>query len=182
MKKLLSIIASLAMVFSTVSYVFAVENESQPGYTISRNVSFPESDAQYQVRFTYKTDQDLESVNLVGGFQFYSQEQVSQYQNGERIVAYNAYQYKDGMFPTGYDVMTSGQSIAYAMTEEYNGTWSVVIPVPAGEWFYSFDINDGTTTTRVKDPTNMPLDNDGSDSGWSLLFVGNSDEALDGQE
>lgn len=42
------------------------------------------------------------------------------------------------MFPTGYDVMTSGQSIAYAMTEEYNGTWSVVIPVPAGEWFYSF--------------------------------------------
>ena len=182
MKKLLSIIASLAMVFSTVSYVFAVENESQPGYTISRNVSFPESDAQYQVRFTYKTDQDLESVNLVGGFQFYSQEQVSQYQNGERIVAYNAYQYKDGMFPTGYDVMTSGQSIAYAMTEEYNGTWSVVIPVPAGEWFYSFDINDRTTTTRVKDPANMPLDNDGSDSGWSLLFVGNSDEALDGQE
>lgn len=78
MKKLLSIIASLAMVFSTVSYVFAVENESQPGYTISRNVSFPEIWMHnIKLDLHIKHDQDLESVNLVGGFQFYSQEQVS---------------------------------------------------------------------------------------------------------
>ena len=181
-KRIISIIASLVLVFSSMGFVYGLEDQSQTGYQIAENTDYPDSDANYQVTFTYQSDVALDSVSLVGGFQFYSVDQIQPYLDGETITAYNAYQYQDGMFPTGYDVATAGQNLSYPMTEVSEGLWTVTLPVPAGEWFYAYDVTSGDTTTRVLDPTNLPLANGDSDSGWSLMFVGNSSEALDGQE
>ena len=179
-KRIISIIASLVLVFSSMGFVYGLEDQSQPGYQIAENTDYPDSDANYQVTFTYQSDVALDSVSLVGGFQFYSVDQIQPYLDGETITAYNAYQYQDGMFPTGYDVTTVGQNLSYPMTEVSEGLWTVTLPVPAGEWFYAYDITSSDTTTRVLDPTNLPLAN--GDSDRSLMFVGNSSEALDGQE
>lgn len=181
-KKILSIFASLVLVFSSMGFVYAVDDPEQPGYTISQNTDYPESDAPYQVQFTYHGDENTTSVSLIGGFQFYSEDQIQPYLNGERIEAYDAYHYQDGMFATGYDVETAGANLSYPMIEVTEGVWSVTIPVPAGEWFYAFNVDDGNGVEKVLDPTNMPESNGDSDSGWSLMFVGNSSEAMEGQE
>ena len=153
-----------------------------PGVTISENTDYPDTDANYQVTFVYEAASNVKSVSLVGGFTFYTADQEAAYANGEAITYYTPYEYKDGMFPTGYAVSEYGYA-PLSMSNVEDNLYEVTIPLPGSQYFYGFQLtyDDGTTAT-VKDPTNLPLANGDSDSGWSLIYVGNQNDCIEGQE
>lgn len=170
--------------------------ELKAGVTVEDNTDFLDSDALYQVTFTYKTEEDLEAMNLIGSFQFWTVEDREAYLNGDRNIEYKSpYEYKEGMFMTSYDFMTWDEQ-PIEMYEIAEGTWSVTIPLPSGEYSYRYELYDGTTTeegqlvksSEVKDPVNLPpanmhSENDASiDCAWSLLYVGDSESCISGQE
>ena len=153
-----------------------------PGVVIEENTDYPESDAPYQVTFTYKTDRDVASVGLVGNWSFYTEDQVATLQGGTDIDYYTPYEYKEGMFNTGYTVAVKGGGYApIEMKKLGSGYFTVTVPLPGFEYFYGYAEN-GDLGAIKKDPTNMPFANDGSDSGWSLIWVGDKDNCLEGQE
>ncbi len=153
------------------------------GVTVSANTDYPESDAEYQATFTYKASSNkVESVSLVGNWTFYTEDQVDVLIGGTDIDYTLPYAYKKGMFNTGYAVGVSGAGYAPIEMENIgNGFFSVTLPLPGNEYFYGFAEN-GDLGAIKKDPTNMPIANDGSDSGWSLIWVGDKDHTLEGQE
>jgi hypothetical protein len=158
------------------------QEELEAGVQISENTDFAQSDAHYQVQFTYEAAQDVTKVQLIGGFGFYTLDQVEDYVAGNEFNYTLPYEYKEGMFPTGYNVA----EMAYVTIDMDNvgkNIWSVSVPLPGYEYFYGYQITDSEgNTTIVKDPTNLPLANGDSDSGWSLLYVGNAEDTLPGQE
>lgn len=153
-----------------------------PGFTIAQNTDYPKSEAKYQVKFVYKAASNVKSVSLIGGFTFYTTDQEKDYVDGKEIVSYSPYDYKEGMFPTGYAVSEYGY-LPIAMDNIGDDTYTVTIPLPGGQYFYGFELTyeDGTKET-VKDPTNMPFKNGDSDSGWSLFYLGDRNDCISGQE
>ena len=155
---------------------------SQPGITISANTDYPESDAKYQVEFVYKAADNVKSVSLIGGFTFYEAEQEQDYVDGKTITAYSPYEYKEGMFPTGYAVSEYGY-LPIPMENIGDNTYKVTVPLPGSQYFYGFELTyDDDSKETVKDPTNIPFKNGDSDSGWSLFYLGNRNDCISGQE
>lgn len=177
---IISLMLCLSLIGTNLTTLMAAVNE--PGVTVSSNTDYPESDANYQVKFTYQASDNVTSVSLIGGFTFYTADQEQDYVAGKTIVPYSPYEYKTGMFPTGYAVSEYGY-LPIPMENIGNNLYTVTIPLPGSQYFYGFELtySDGTKET-VKDPTNMPFKNGDSDSGWSLVYVGNSDDCLPGQE
>jgi len=155
--------------------------EPVPGVTISENTDYPESDANYQVTFTYKASSaDVESVSILGNFTFYTEDQAELIMSGEDSAYHTPYEYKEGMFQTGYAVSEKGYAL-FEMENLGNGYFQITLPLPGCQYFYGFAENNDLSKI-AKDPTNMPVANDGSDSGWSLIYVGNANDCLEGQE
>lgn len=152
-----------------------------PGAVIAPNTDYPETDADYQVTFTYQaSSSDVQNVSIVGNFIFYTEEQAEEIMAGHDSPYHTPYEYKDGMFQTGYAVSELGYA-PYEMEALGNGYFQITMPLPGCQYFYGF-AEDGDLSKVYKDPTNLPLSNDGSDSGWSLIYVGNPDNCLTGQE
>ena len=182
MNVFLSALLSLSLTIPSFSNVVAEEDITYtPGYTISENTDFPDSDAKYQVEFVYDGAEDVKSVSLIGNFTFYSADQEEAYVNGDSITYTTPYEYKDGMFTTGYAV-SEYNYVELAMKEVDYEEYEITIPLPAGMYFYGFSVTTYTGTTIVKDPANLPFEYDGKDAGWSLINVGErSDLTDDGQ-
>ncbi|MBR2811296.1 MAG: MBL fold metallo-hydrolase, partial [Solobacterium sp.] len=163
-----------------------LDQDAEKGVVVAPNTDFPESDAPYQVTFTLDSVEAYDKVDLVGGFQFYTDEQAAALQDGSEPspVSYDAYEYKEGMWPAGYDVSGIGNR-AYPM-ENIGSKWTVTIPVPAGVWFYAFNVTPKGSgqTIKLLDPASDTPYNEanGHDNGWSLITIGNSDEHLPGQD
>lgn len=142
-------------------------------------------ESKYQATFTYIASDDVSKVELVGGFQFYSQADADKYMqnyDASTISSTSAYDYKDGMFATGYDV-TTGETLAYEMKMIDNNVYSITLPLPANEYYYGYEItyNDGTVET-IEDPANPSIKNGDNDATWSYFFVGNNQDCQKGQE
>ena len=57
------------------------------------------------------------------------------------------------------------------------------MPLPATQYFYDFVVTDAEgKSTTIKDPANLPFENNGADSGHSLFYVGDKETAIEGQE
>ncbi len=169
----------------------------EEGYVISENTDFADVPVEHQVTFTYKNF-DAEKVELIGGFQFYSEEDIELVESeggfpwgATEAESKDAYEFGEGMFPTGYEYPT-GVNTAYEMEEIVDGYWQITLPLAAGEWFYAYNVYDGQLDARgnaaVKtfDPTNLPESNPNTElnAGWSVMYVGNSEseDVLEGQE
>lgn len=227
-KKLVSALVSSAMVLSCVGCVVFAEEESdlKAGYTVTeaseadRSGEYGEAytEAGYKVRFVYENaDENIESVAVVGDFQFYEADKIRTYMEesdgdypgldgynvttisgSPEAVTYSNYEYRKGMFPSSYDVKAGdlvrfgvgdgeertdlniiGMYVGYEMEEVSEGVYTVEMPVPAGQWFYKYNVTytDGTTE-EIMDPVNLPVSNDGSDCGWSLFYSGDGEQAL----
>lgn len=152
----------------------------EPGVVITENTEYPDTDANYQVTFTYKaSSEDVKSVSLVGNFTFYTEEQAKDVMAGKETAAHTPYEYKDGMFQTGYGVYEG--YLPLEMDNLGNGYFQITLPLPGCQYFYGF-VEDGDLSKVSKDPTNLPIANGDSDSGWSLIYVGNANDCLEGQE
>ena len=184
-----------------VSYVCWQDEtvDMQEGVTVSKNTMFPQSDAKYQATFVVDSNQlngPVVNVQLQGGFQFLKAEDDHYYidNNGDasQITFYSAYEYKDGMYPIGgvshtlrKDFKYDSGCILYNM-ERKGHFYTVTMPLPATEYYYGYYVTyaNGTTKNHVQDPQNHSLVNDasGHDAQWSYVYVGDSSDALKGQE
>ncbi|MDO4413553.1 MAG: alpha/beta hydrolase-fold protein, partial [Erysipelotrichaceae bacterium] len=143
-------------------------DDYEAGIEIAENTDFPESEANYQVTFTYKGE--AEEVKITGAFQYWTRRDAEDYVNGnrDRLRVKTPYEYKEGMIQTGYNPI--GDMVALEAEEVANDVWQVVVPLHAGEYYYDYVV-DGTT---MQDPANRSVanPNNGNDSGHSLLWVG----------
>lgn len=158
------------------------------GVTVEKNTEFKDvKDADYQATFVYEdTDErNAVSVNVLGGFQFYKEDEIGGYEEPDdpRTPVYSAYQYEKGMFPTGYVV--DGTLMKYDMTEVKDETFEISLPLPGNLYYYDYEVtyDDGTTVT-IQDPSNKSPNNsfNGHDAGHSLLYVGDKNNTASGQE
>lgn len=173
------------------------------GVTVTENKDFKDTtpDAKYQANFVYDASnnpKEIKSIAVIGNLQFhtqkeleeflknYSKEQADKLNYGEFVLKdYTAHEYKNGMFTTGVSLNLGGTGVAnvpYYMTKNGN-YWSVSLPLPGGQYYYDFLITyaDGTTET-IQDPANPSPSNNGKDSGHSLFYAGDKNNAVPGQE
>ncbi|WP_051592705.1 alpha/beta hydrolase-fold protein [Thomasclavelia saccharogumia] len=160
--------------------------ESPKSITITQNTDFPNSDAQYQVKFTFNSEEDISRVQLTGGFAFYTTEAAKEYlDNGSvgTITPVAPENFKNGMFTTGH-LIAPGGYVTIDMNEVEKGVWTVEIPLPNGQYYYRFNIfyTGSSRAQQIVDPENKPFANGDNDSGWSLFYVGDATDCLDGQE
>lgn len=162
------------------------------GVVVSDNTDFPETDAKHQATFTYIQADDeanIKEISLSGSFQFFTFDQMEAYEAGEDFDPYTAYEYKQGMFPAGYDPSKDSVGLlTYPLEEVANGVYQVTLPLPSGEHYYDFNILywGAEKTVTIQDPANPSVANpfNGHDSGHSLLWVGSKDaeDIIEGQE
>lgn len=186
----LSVALSSCMIIpSAMTPIFAEEKVYEPGVTVEKNTN-EEYEADYQVTFVYedKDEKNAIKVSVAGNFQFYdvNDEAVKEFEksgNGEGAKAYSVFEYKDGMFNTGYGL--NNDSISYDFIEVIDERFELTLPVPGNEYYYDYTItyDDGTVKT-IQDPANPSVSNSatGHDSGHSLFYVGNKDNTIKGQE
>ena len=171
--------------------------EYKPGVAVSENKN-PAYSAPYQVEFTMDSnslDEKVTNVQLVGNFQFLKEEEAHLYKEqggkNDNMTWYSAYEYQNGMFPTGACGNTDREDlnyyrnlITYDMKND-GGVYTVTLPLPATEYYYGYLLTyeDGSQKT-VWDPANAPVVNEanGHDPTWSYVFVGDSKTALKEQE
>ena len=76
----------------------------------------------------------------------------------------------------------AGDTIYYEMIKDENGRYTVSLPLPAAPYLYRFRITyaeaDGRGTVEVEDPLNPYAVNGDSNAGWSLVYVGNREDAV----
>lgn len=199
-KKLISLLMAGAMVFTGTLNQFTVSAEETPltkasndsykaGTTVEENRT-GKSDADYQVTFVYedKDSKDATNVTVSGSLQFYSlQDQVVKdfittgLTTGAQV--YNVYEYKDGMFNTGYGL--NSDSAVYELTETTDERFTITLPVPGNLYYYDYTVTyeDGSKVT-IQDPVNSSPKNENNnhDSNHSMVYVGNSTNTSAGQE
>ncbi|MFQ6794332.1 MAG: alpha/beta hydrolase [Thomasclavelia sp.] len=180
-KLILSMVLSVSTVVSmTVTPLVAKETKYEPGVTVEQNTN-PDWDADYMATFVYEDSdaRDAISVNIQGGFQFYKEDEVKDYDasgDNSQIPCYDAYNYEDGMFAASSNLKT-GTMIPYEMEEVSDEVFQVTIPLPANQYFYAYYItySDGSIVEKAYDPANLPEKNIDSDAGWSLFYVGSGE-------
>lgn len=236
--KLLCILLCTVMLSSIFGRpALAVENE---GYVSGVTITPPTEEdlngeygeayaaAGYKVTFVYEdTEGTADRVYIYGTLAFYNSEEIVTYSakddptydgpDGADMSTidkmaniYTAYEYREGYFTTGYDVVSTEQNflpedveryirpfdgtdhverygsiILYRLDEVEDGIYTLSMPLPASEYLYSywiFDTEGGMSWER--DPANQPESNPatGANPGWSYIFVGDASDALPGQE
>ena len=173
------------------------EKDYEPGVAVSENKN-PAYSAPYQAEFTMDSnslDEKVTNVQLVGNFQFLKEEDAHLYKEqggkNDNMTWYSAYEYQNGMFPTGACGNTDREDLNYYKKlitydmENDGGVYTVTLPLPATEYYYGYLLTyeDGSQKT-VWDPANAPVVNEanGHDPTWSYVFVGDSRTALKEQE
>ena len=154
-------------------------NNFKTGVRYTTNQDYPDTDARWQATFTY-VDPEAEEVILTGSFQYWTQGDAAKYALGETdMTVKTPYQYKKGMYQTGYDPITFTM-VEIPMEEVADGVFQVVVPLHSGEYYYDYTV-DGV---QKQDPSNPSVANpaNGHDSGHSLLWIGDASDALKGQE
>lgn len=190
-KKALSLMMASALVFTSTPHQFIVNalTQYQPGVTVEKN-STGKSDADYQATFVYEdTDErDAVDVTVSGNLQFYSYDDpaVQNFINtgdASKAKVYDVFNYKDGMFNTGYGL--NGDSQSYKLTEVEDERFEVTLPVPGNLYYYDYTVTyaDGSKVT-IQDPANPSPKNklNDHDSGHSLVYVGDESNTTKGQE
>ena len=139
------------MLFRSPSY--AGESTYQAGVTVEENIN-PAYDGDYITTFVYE-DQDIKDavkVTVSGNLQFYSKddEAVKNYTQTldfSQAKVYNAYEYKDGMFNTGYGL--NNDTAIYELTETKDERFEITLPLPGNLYYYDYTVTyaDGTTVT-----------------------------------
>jgi enterochelin esterase-like enzyme len=96
---------------------------------------------------------------------------------------FNAYNYEEGMFNTGYGI--NSDSAVYELYQTSDEHFELALDLPGNLYYYDYTVTyaDGSTKT-IKDPANMPEPNpaNGHDAGHSLVYVGSADDTTAGQE
>ncbi len=202
LKKIVAVFLSMLTVYSIISvpasalsdstlktinaYEESESIETPKSISITKNTDFPNSDAQYQVKFTFNSEEDISRVQLTGGFAFYTTEAAKEYlDNGSvgTITPVAPENFKNGMFTTGH-LIAPGGYVTLDMNEVEKGGWTIEIPLPNGQYYYRFNIfyTGSSRAQQIVDPENKPFANGNNDSGWSLFYVGDATDCLDGQE
>ena len=163
------------------NFLFKDVNNDAAGVVVEPNTDFPEAETDYQATFTYRGDAD--AVTLSSSFNYYTKEDWKNYNEGntDGMRMKSIYEYKKGMYETGYPA--AGEAYTYELTEAEEGVWKLKVPVHAGMYYYGFNVIKNGVETKVLDKSNLPYanPNNGHDCGWSLLFV-EGDDVLEGQE
>ena len=160
-------------------------SSNEAGVTVGENTD-PGYKVPYQASFVYEdqSEKNAVSVKVTGNFQWYKPEEVKEFQGSgynSAIPSYDAYQYEEGMFNSGYGLNGSAE---YEMTQTRDERFELTLPLPGNLYCYDYKVtySDGTTET-VKDPANLPEANsNGHDAGHSLVYVGNAADTENGQE
>lgn len=86
---------------------------------------------------------------------------------------YSAYEYEAGMYPY------AGGNVYYEMAKGDDGVYSVSLPLPAQPILYRFRLTyaDGQQA-EVEDPMNPYAANGDSNAGWSLVYIGDAEDAV----
>lgn len=195
-KRVLKISMCIALLLSFIIPLNQNIYAYNEGVSISTNET-SNTDAKYQATFildSKKLNGDIKNVQLEGGFQFIKSSEDHLYlENGasnDNITWYSAYEYQDGMYPTGgcgnknrQDLNYDGNYILYDM-ENKDNIYSITLPLPATEYFYAYLITyTNGSTELIQDPANPSKINPNNqhDASWSYFYVGNSEDALSGQ-
>ncbi len=152
------------------------DTEAKAGVTVNNHT----------ITFAYDdTDEkNAVSVKVTGNFQWYKEDEVTDFQgsgDNSGIPMYDAYEYEDGMFNSGYGLTESAE---YEMTQTRGEHFELSLTVPGNLYYYDYVVTyaDGTSET-IKDPANLPEANsNGHDAGHSLVYVGSSTDTEVGQE
>ena len=159
------------------------------GVTIKENTKFTNTDSKYMATFTYVADKDLEKVTVTGGFGFFTSEAAKDYLNNGSTgtitpVSPENFKNDGSMFTTGH-LVSPGGYVEIEMTEISNRVWSVDVPLPNGQYYYKYNLYSnaqGRYDEQILDPANLPLTVGNNSSGWSLFYIGDKENCLDGQE
>lgn len=193
MKKRLLLSAALSVLIfvqrMAVMDAFAAQTAYPSGVTVEENKN-PDWDADYTVTFVYEDRDKKDAVNVTvsGNLQFYSpdDEVVKNFintGNSQNARAYSVFEYKKGMFNTGYEL--NDAVVAYELKETGDERFELTLPLPGSLYYYDYTIiyADGSTVT-IQDPMNPSPENEnnGHNSGHSIIYVGNKDRTLSGQE
>ena len=186
-----ALLLSLISVFTGNIYAYS------EGVTVDYNTTGL-SEAKYQATFVFDAshlEKEVENVQLEGGFQFIKKSEDHLYQDNlasnAGITWYSAYEYQEGMYPTGgcgnkdrTDLKYDGSCILYDM-EKDDTLYSVTLPLPATEYYYGYYVTyqDGSSEV-IQDPANPSKSNplNQHDASWSYFYVGSKEDALEGQE
>lgn len=162
-------------------------SDLKPGVHVSNTEN---EKGTFDVSFVYedKDERDAVKVTVSGNMQWYDPEDPSVVNfvdtSGAGAVIYDAYNYREGLFNTGYGL--SNDSAVYTLNETAEDErFELTLPLPGNEYYYDYTVtySDGTTET-IQDPANESQDNpfNGHDSGHSLFFVGDAEHTEPGQE
>ncbi|MBR0140123.1 MAG: hypothetical protein IJM17_07550 [Firmicutes bacterium] len=153
------------------------------GVKIKENTDYPGVDVPYQATFTL-LDEEATKVTLSCSMNYYTKKDGMDYNDGNTggIQVKSIYNYKKGMFQTGYAAV--GDAYNYEMTKVKDGVWQITMPLHSGVYYYGYNVTKGGEEKKILDPANPPLtniDND-HDCGWSILVVGEPGTTISGQE
>lgn len=176
---------SIAILAGTVTALAGTEVGAPSEENLSGVYGSAYESAGYQVTFTYQSeDPDIEKVELFSqsGFQFFKELEVGNFivTGSNQAQIYSAYEYETGMYPC------AGETCYYEMEEDEEGIYTVTLPLPATQYLYKYRItygeDSGKETVEVEDPDNPAAKNGDSSAGWSQVYVGNAETALEGME
>ena len=191
--KVLSLVMASTMILTSApitSYVSAIDEPVyKRGVTVEQNKT-GKSDSDYQATFVYEDEdaRDATKVTVSGNLQFYAKDDpvVKNFINtgdSKGAKVYDAYQYKKGMFNTGYGL--NSDTVSYEMDEVEDEKFELTLPVPGNLYYYDYTVTyaDGTTKT-IQDPANPSPKNtfNNHDAGHSLFYVGDGNNTTPGQE
>ncbi len=163
------------------NFLFKEVEATPAGVVVSKNTDFPDAETDYQATITYRGDAD--SVTLSSSFNYWTQEDWKNYNEGKTdgMQMKSLYEYKKGMFETGYPAV--GEGYTYALEEIAPSVWQIKVPVHAGMYYYGFNVTKNGTETKVLDKSNLPEAHpyNNHDCGWSLFYV-DGEDVLKGQE
>ena len=167
----------------SLSDVILFSGSFESGVVVTSNTDYPGVDVPYQATFTL-LDDEADKVTMSCSLQYYTKKDGMDYSDGntDGMTAKSIYDYKKGMYQTGYSVV--GDSINYELSKVKDGVWQITVPLHSGVFYYGYNVTKNGDTVTVLDPANPPLTNidNGHDCGWSVLVVGEPETTLPGQE
>ena len=157
----------------SLSDVILFPGSFESGVVVTSNTDYPGVDVPYQATFTL-LDDEAYKVTMSCSLQYYTKKDGMDYNDGntDGMTAKSIYDYKKGMYQTGYSVV--GESINYELSEVKDGVWQITVPLHSGVFYYGYNVTKNGDEVKVLDPANPPLTNidNGHDCGWSVLVVG----------
>jgi len=181
----------LAKFLEDVVWTAEQASDLEPGVHVSEEA---DENGLYEVTFVYEDTDERDAVDVYvsGRLQFYKEEECRSFDasgDNSGIPMYTADQYEDGMFATGYGL---NGSAAYTMKETADERFELTLKLPADLYDYDYyvlydgekDEEGNDSYTKIQDPANPAPENEnnGHNSGHSLVYVGSGEDAPEGEE